>query len=131
MTSHAIYPALDPEKPATLSLAVLNDLLRDQMAFEGLIITDDLEMGAIAKQWGVAEGAAASFEAGADILLICKEQNNIKESVKLLRSKILKGEIPLKRLHDSNDRIRKAKKEYLHAEEKLSLSKVREYFKIA
>ena len=131
MTSHAIYPALDPERPATLSPNVLENLLREKMSFEGLIITDDLEMGAIAKQWGVADGAAASFEAGADILLICKEQNNIQESIKLIRSKLLKGNIPLKRLHESNGRIRKAKDKFLRPFAKLSLSRVREYFKLA
>ncbi len=131
MTSHAIYPALDPERPATLSPNVLENLLREKMSFEGLIITDDLEMGAIAKQWGVADGAAASFEAGADILLICKEQNNIQESIKLIRSKLLKGNIPLKRLHESNGRIRKAKDKFLRPLAKLSLSRVREYFKLA
>jgi beta-N-acetylhexosaminidase len=131
MTSHAIYPALDPERPGTLSHTVLNDLLRERMAFEGLIITDDLEMGAIAKKWGVAEGAAASFEAGADILLICKEQNNIHESLKRVRSKLLKGEISLKRLHESNARIRKAKDKFLRPMTKLSFSRVREYFKTA
>ncbi len=129
MTSHAIYPALDPERPATLSPAVLDNLLREKMSFEGLIITDDLEMGAIAKQWGVAEGAVASFEAGADILLICKDQNNIQESLKLIRSKLLKGEIPLRRLHESNERIRKAKDKFLRPLAKLSLSKVKDYFK--
>jgi len=129
MTSHAIYPTLDPEWPATLSSAVLDDLLREKMSFDGLIITDDLEMGAIAKQWGVAEGAAISFEAGADILLICKEQNHIEESLKLIRNKLLKGEIPLSRLHESNERIQKAKDKFLCPLAKLSLSRVREYFK--
>ncbi len=131
MTSHAIYPALDPDRPATLSPTVLGNLLREKMSFDGLIITDDLEMGAIAKRWGVAEGASASFEAGADILLICKEQNYIEESLKLIRGKLLKGEIPLNRLHESNERIQKAKDEFLHPVKKLSLSRVKKYFNIA
>jgi beta-N-acetylhexosaminidase len=105
MTSHAIYPALDPERPATLSSAVLKDLLREKMAFDGLILTDDLEMGAVAKQWGVAEGAAASFEAGANILLICKEQVHIMESLELIRGKLLRGEIPFQRLYESSKEL--------------------------
>jgi beta-N-acetylhexosaminidase len=109
MTSHAIYPALDPETPATLSPAVLTELLRKKMAFEGLIITDDLEMGAIAEHWHVAEGAAKAFEAGADILLICKEQRNVLESIRLLRSKVLQGDIPSKRLSQSVKRINKVR----------------------
>jgi beta-N-acetylhexosaminidase len=130
MTSHAVYPALDQGLPATLSSAVLTGLLREKMAFEGLIISDDLEMGAIAKQWGVAEGAATSFEAGADILLICKEQDHIQESLKLIRGKLLRGETPLQRLHESNDRIRKAKERFLHTMTPVTLSKVREYFNL-
>jgi len=96
-----------------------------------LIITDDLEMGAIAKQWGVAEGAAVSFEAGADILLICKEQNYIEESLKLIRGKLLKGEMPLSRLHESNQRIQKAKDKFLRPLVKPSLTKVKAYFQTA
>jgi beta-N-acetylhexosaminidase len=130
MTSHAVYPALDPGRPATLSAAVLNGLLREKMAFEGLIISDDLEMGAIAKQWGVAEGAAASFEAGADILLICKEQDYILESLKLIRGKLLRGEIKFQRLHESNERIRKAKERFLRPPATVSLTKVSDYFNL-
>lgn len=131
MTSHAIYPALDPDRPATLSPAVLGNLLRERMSFDGLIITDDLEMGAIAKQWGIAEGAAASFEAGADILLICEEQKYIEEGLKLIRGKLLRGEIPLNRLHESNKRIQKAKDKFLRPLAKLYLSRVRKYFNLA
>ena len=79
------------------------------MAFEGLIITDDLEMGAIAEHWHVAEGAAKAFEAGADILLICKGQKNDLESIHLLRSKLLRGEITSKRLSQSVNRINKVR----------------------
>ncbi|MCP4667418.1 MAG: beta-N-acetylhexosaminidase, partial [Deltaproteobacteria bacterium] len=57
MTSHALYPFLDPERPSTLSRKTLKGLLRDSLGFQGLIMTDDLEMGALAKKWGVAEGA--------------------------------------------------------------------------
>ena len=71
---YAIYPALDPDCPATLSHDILTELLRKSMDFQGLIITDDLEMGAIEKNMGVARGATAAFEAGADILLICQDQ---------------------------------------------------------
>ncbi len=130
MTSHAVYPALDQDLPATLSAVVLKGLLRERMAFEGLIISDDLEMGAIAKQWGVAEGAAVSFEAGADILLICKDQDLIQESLTLIRGKLLRGEMPLHRLHESNERIRKAKERFLHPMTTVTLSEVKEYFNL-
>lgn len=130
MTSHAIYPALDPERPATLSPAILTHLLREKMKFDGLIITDDLEMGAVTKQWGVAQGAAAAFEAGADILLVCEDQGNLPESISIIRSKLLRDEMPFQRLYESNDRVAKIRSKFLDQKEKISLEIVKEYFKV-
>ena len=128
MTSHAIYPALDPDFPATISKRVLAGFLREILGFRGLIITDDLEMGAIGKKWGVANGAAAAFEAGADILLICEDQNLVLESLNILREKIIQEEIPVQRLEQSAGRIMKVKLEYLKKGKKVSLEEVRDYF---
>jgi len=131
MTSHALYPALDSEQPATLSSAILTTLLREKMGFDGLIMTDDLEMGAIAEGWGVAEGALASFEAGADILLICEDQKNVLGGLTLMRNKLLKDEIPKKRLVSSNERIIKVRTRLLESMEEISLADVKRYFKIS
>ncbi|MBN1104210.1 MAG: beta-N-acetylhexosaminidase [Deltaproteobacteria bacterium] len=128
MSSHAVYPALDGERPATLSPKVLRSLLREEMGFNGLVITDDLEMGAISKQWSVAEGAVSAFEAGADILLICKEQENVLESMGRLKDRFSEGAIPLERLRESHDRIREAKARFLGAGERVSLRNVEGYF---
>lgn len=128
MSSHAIYPSLDPDNPATLSEKIMTTLLRERLGFEGLIITDDLEMGAIKKGWGVAKGAVAAFDAGCDILLICEDQGSVLESMDALRGKILKKETPLKRLHQSVERIRKAKAEFLNRTHQVSLDEVRSYF---
>jgi beta-N-acetylhexosaminidase len=130
MTSHAIYPALDPDNPATLSYKVVTGLLRETLGFQGLVITDDLEMGAIGKKWGVPAGATAAFNAGADILLICQDQNMVLESIKTLRQKLLKGEISSERLHQSIDRIMAAKSSFLKKPEKVSLKEVRKYFSL-
>jgi beta-N-acetylhexosaminidase len=128
MTSHAVYPALDPDLPATLSPAVLTQLLRNEMRFEGLVITDDLEMGAIASRWGVAEGAALSFQAGTDILLICEHQENVREAFDLLLGRLRRGELPLKRLAESCERVAAAKARFLVPGERVSLRKVGAYF---
>jgi len=128
MSSHAIYPALDPDHPATLSHTILTGLLRETLGFKGLLITDDLEMGAIKEGWGVAEGAADSFEAGADILLICQDQEMVRESIKTLREKLVRGEIRAGRLHQSLDRVMKAKAQFLKNNKKVSIEKVRTYF---
>ena len=129
MTSHAAYPALDPKQPATLSPVILNGLLRERLGFDGLIMTDDLEMGAIAKRWGVSKGALASFQAGADILLICEHQKNIIDSIALIREKILREELSNERLSKSLARIMKAKSKFIKRKEKISLKNVEKYFR--
>ena len=128
MTSHAIYPAMELGSPATLSKKILIELLREKLGFQGLTITDDLEMGAIKKKWGVAEGAVASFEAGADILLICENQSEILESIDCLRGKIIRGEISAHRLHESLGRIMKTKSRFLKNIKKVSIKEVKAYF---
>jgi len=131
MTSHAIYPALDPDNPATLSYKILTDLLRGTLGFKGLVISDDLEMGAIKKKWGVPDGAVASFMAGNDILLICQEQGMVVESINALREKIIGGEIHPDRLELSLGRIEKTKSAFLGGNTKTaSLEKVATYFKL-
>jgi beta-N-acetylhexosaminidase len=130
MTSHAIYPALDPHRPATLSPLVLTELLRERMGFRGLTISDDLEMGAIAREWSVADGALQAFQAGADILLICKDQSHVRESLDLLRRALAEGTISTERLAQSIERVRKMKTKFLGNREEISLASVKEYFKI-
>jgi beta-N-acetylhexosaminidase len=129
MSSHAVYPALEPDIPATLSRKIMTALLREKMRFSGLIISDDLEMGAIAKERGLPEGAADAFEAGIDLLLICKSQPLLLDSIELLRDKILRGDIAYERLEKSLERIHKYKKRFLYPRKKIALKAVREYFK--
>ena len=69
MTSHILFPALDGAQPATLSRRILTDLLRGEMGFAGLIMTDALEMRAIADRFGLAESACLAKAAGADIVM--------------------------------------------------------------
>ena len=128
MTSHAIYPALDPERPATLSPVVLTEVLRENMGFRGLTITDDLEMGAIAAKWDVAEGALQSFQAGADILLICKDQGHVRESLDRMQRALREGWITPKRVAQSLKRIKKMKMKFLGRREEPSPAEVKKYF---
>jgi len=71
MTAHVLYPALDPDLPATVSPKILNGLLRQQLGFSGVIITDDLEMGAVVRHSTINEAAINALTAGADMLLVC------------------------------------------------------------
>ena len=81
MTSHTVYPELDPNHPATLSPRILTGLLREELGYDGLVVTDDLEMGAIENAMGVAKAARLAFHAGADLLLICKEHEKVRETI--------------------------------------------------
>ncbi len=81
MTSHTVYPELDPNHPATLSPRILTELLREELGYDGLVVTDDLEMGAIENAMAVAEAARLAFHAGADLLLICKEHEKVRETI--------------------------------------------------
>jgi beta-N-acetylhexosaminidase len=128
MTSHAIYPALDGENPATLSRGILTGLLKERLGFKGMIITDDLEMGAIDKHQGVPEGAAVSLAAGADVLLICKDQDKVLESLDRVKTKLIQGEIPLERFLDAARRVSEAKGKFLKSPPKISLSAIRAHF---
>src|SRR5439155_24298197 len=71
MTAHLYLPSIEPRQdlPATLSKTVLTVLLREQLGYDGLILTDALDMDAIKKDRGAAEAAVQAFEAGADMLL--------------------------------------------------------------
>ncbi len=71
MTAHVMFDALDHELPATMSRAVIHDLLQSQLGFKGVVITDDLEMKAIADHFGVEQGAVKAAQAGADLILCC------------------------------------------------------------
>lgn len=74
MTAHVLYPAWDPINPATLSAAILTGLLREKLAFEGVLFSDDLEMGALVNSYSIEEASVAAVAAGCDALLICHSE---------------------------------------------------------
>jgi beta-N-acetylhexosaminidase len=71
MTAHVKFPSFDETYPASLSPTLINGLLRQQLKFQGLILTDDLDMGAISKHYNPEEAALLAYHAGTDIMLIC------------------------------------------------------------
>lgn len=129
MVSHAIYPKIDPRLPASLSSAVMEGILRQEFGFQGLILTDDLEMGAITSQWEVPVASSMAFGAGADLLLICKDQKVVLAGIEEIRRQVLQGEIPLGRLQDSTRRIKKLKSRISPKTLQPSLDKVRKYWR--
>ena len=71
MTAHVLYPALDEEHPASLSQTVVNEILRGELGHRGLVVTDDLDMGAITESQTVEQAAVRAIAAGCDTLLVC------------------------------------------------------------
>ncbi len=109
MTSHILFPALDPALPATLSPAILTGLLRGELGFEGLIITDDLEMKGVADGWGAAEAAVLAVAAGADVLLCCHTEETQREIQQALVQAVATGRLSEARVDESVARIAAAK----------------------
>jgi beta-N-acetylhexosaminidase len=76
MTAHVVFAALDPDRPATLSHAVVTGLLRERLGYTGVIVSDDLDMKAIAATMGADVAAVAAIRAGCDALLLCRDRAN-------------------------------------------------------
>ncbi|MET3543865.1 beta-N-acetylhexosaminidase [Paenibacillus favisporus] len=114
MTAHVVFPAIEKEAvPATLSKAVLTGLLRDQLGYEGVIVTDCLEMHAIAKHFGVGEGAVLAVEAGADIVLVSHTLQDQIEAVEAVMAAVRSGRIPESVIDAAVSRVLKLKEKRL------------------
>ncbi|AZS14706.1 beta-N-acetylhexosaminidase [Paenibacillus lutimineralis] len=106
MTAHVIFPAFETEEiPATLSRRVLTELLREEMGFDGVIVTDCLEMHAIAKSCGIAEGAVRAIEAGADLVLVSHTLSDQIAAIEAVREAVVSGRISEDRINQSLQRI--------------------------
>ncbi|SET18300.1 beta-N-acetylhexosaminidase [Paenibacillus sp. NFR01] len=112
MVAHILYPKLDPDKPASLSKAVIGDLLRDKMGFDGVVITDDLTMGAIVKNYTLAAAAVDSVQAGSDILLVAHGYDNEASVRAALLKSVKSGAISEARIDESVRRILALKDKY-------------------
>ncbi|MFB7655288.1 MULTISPECIES: glycoside hydrolase family 3 protein [unclassified Streptomyces] len=109
MSAHILAPALDPDRPATLSRRILTDLLRGELGYDGLIVTDGIEMRAISGTYGIERGSALAIAAGADAICVggglCDEDTVRRLSDALVEA-VRSGELPEERLADAADRVR-------------------------
>ena len=109
MVSHLSYPALDASYPASLSQKIITGILREQMGFQGLIITDDMEMGAVSKHYDFAELGVRAVEAGVDIVMVCHEYEHETAVYNGMLKALKNGEISQARVDESVRRIVRAK----------------------
>src|SRR5579863_5246888 len=108
MTGHLAVPALepDPNVPATMSPKIMTDLLRGQMGFNGLVVTDALDMGGVTVRYPPGEVAVRSILAGADVLLVSPVLDAALEAV---RDAVASGRIPMSRLDEAVTRVLRTK----------------------
>jgi beta-N-acetylhexosaminidase len=113
MSAHIVVPALDatPDLPVTLSHSVMTDLLRKTLGFQGLVVTDDLEMGAL-RSVGEAAAALRALQAGADYLLFRFDESAQIEGHRLITTAVRSGTITTARLEESVRRVVDAKRRY-------------------
>ncbi|WP_406282953.1 glycoside hydrolase family 3 protein [Embleya sp. NBC_00896] len=108
MTAHIVLPAYDTEQPATLSRAIMTGLLREELGYDGLIVTDAIEMGAIADTYGIAEGTVRAIAAGVDALCVggglCDEETVLHLRDALV-SAVREGRLPEERLAEAAGRV--------------------------
>ncbi len=110
MTSHVIYTALDRTSPATFSKKIATGLLRNEIGFSGILVTDDLEMGGITRYGSMEEAAIDAFIAGHDIVLLCSSPEKTKKCLLAFREALRNGRIDTKRLNEAAGRISLAKR---------------------
>lgn len=84
MSAHVVYPALDPDLPATLSPHILRKILREELGFTGVVVSDDLEMAAIAERFPMGEAAKLALRASVDIILVCHREDRQEEVLQAL-----------------------------------------------
>ncbi len=105
MSAHVLYPALDAERPATLSHAILTGLLRRRLGFGGVVCSDDLEMRAIADHYGPGDAAVAAIAAGADLLLYCHRQDDLRTAITAVERAVADGRLDEQRIADAHRRV--------------------------
>lgn len=114
MTAHVVFAALDATRPATLSPQVVTGLLRDKLGYRGVIVSDDLDMKAIASHMGADVAAVAAIRAGCDVLLLCKDEAHQDQAEAALIREAEKDSTFRARIGDAATRVRAMKR--AHAE---------------
>ncbi|WP_041841275.1 glycoside hydrolase family 3 protein [Actinoplanes friuliensis] len=110
MTGHLLVPAYDPDLPATLSRRILTGLLREELGFEGLIVTDGIEMQGVRRAYGLEGATVRALAAGADAICVGGDHADEQTALRLrdaIVAAVRSGELPEARLRDAAARVRK------------------------
>jgi beta-N-acetylhexosaminidase len=109
MTAHTIYPAYDKEFPATLSPKILTDLLRKEMGFQGVVVSDAIGMAAILKKWPLPQACAMAIKAGVDTILLKADDESRSQCFFGIKGAVERGELSEDRLNDAVTRLLRMK----------------------
>jgi len=114
MTAHVLVPSLDEKRPATLSRRIVHDMLREELGYEGVILSDDLEMKAVAAEYEVPSAAVLAIQAGCDGMLICSGDHHAQAAaLEALIHAVEEQRVPAARIDDALRRQRRAKERIL------------------
>ncbi|WP_054859208.1 glycoside hydrolase family 3 N-terminal domain-containing protein [Gracilibacillus sp. JCM 18860] len=119
MIAHLLLPKIDGKFPSSMSKKVITDILREQLAFDGVVISDDMTMNAITNNYDMKEAAVESVLAGSDIILVAHDYNKIIATVDALKQAVIKGEISEDRINESVRRIIGLKNKYTIRDKKV------------
>jgi beta-N-acetylhexosaminidase len=123
MTAHILVPSLDEQNPATLSPTIVRGMLREELGFDGVILSDDLEMKALADTYAIGDAAVQAIAAGCDGVLVCRALSEERSRDAEVHFEVLEAlihavedrRIPVKRAEDAIARNRRAKERFLAA----------------
>ena len=117
MTAHIKFPNIDPHHPGTFSKTILKDILRDQLRYRGIVITDDLDMGALANYYSVADIPVKALAAGCDILLYCNKPESHMAALESVKKALIDGTLASKEIEEKITAIAEFKKKNLRTTE--------------
>lgn len=112
MIAHVQFRALDPEHPSTLSHRVISGLLRQELGFGGVVVTDCMEMGAITRRYSSAQSALLAAQAGADVILISHTRERQEEAYRALVEAVNEGRLPAETVQAAVERVRTLAERY-------------------
>ncbi len=113
MTAHVVVREMDDERPATLSTEVIERLLREKLKYDGVVVSDDLEMKAVAERWPAREAAVLAAQAGCDVVLVCQDHDAQVQAIEGLVRAVETEEIAWKAMDAACERVRRLKERFL------------------
>jgi beta-N-acetylhexosaminidase len=113
MTAHVLVREIDDARPATLSEAVLRGLLRDHLGFDRVVVSDDMDMKAVAARWPAAQASVLAAKVGCDLLCFCRDHDAQVAGIEGLIRATEAGNIPFKEAESAERRIRQLKERFL------------------